>query len=564
MSLPIFEDDYNYTKSHVIRNYEKLNSVISHISNINSVANFLQHSIIYAEFDFSDDFVSNYKIMTPDELQEKLLIINNKESEIILSAVEFYKKIFDIIKDDEELNFQKYAIENNINLKYASNLSFRLSVIKKYLEHEIILKINYENLIRGKPKIEFNDTEFYLLQTGFLKNNDVVDKRKGYKLISVDKITKYPFIFYCYGSNSEGGTLRLLYLSLPYRLHLYKGADYITITFIAIELQQFIFQNITNPNVVNDNIDMEFLSTIKDAFYASKRILSLLDCENNYEESEGCLVRLVKDNELDAIKKICDSAKCFNTNIKKEDKSIFLTHPMMKKNPKSVYEHLEISTDSDRELLQKISEIEYIPPVQKYTKEETKTIKYNIKSHIHNTITKISEFLRNNFFIINHEEINFKRPDISLLGDGTLLPLLQYLNSYRYTIKNKKNNYEYYVYYSIYKIQYKKKILNNSNEYIFEDREKTYKIIDQLVPKKTNLKILPYGVYSHVVSAGIMNYKMYDYVKQTHGRFIDGTVFESSGYYFIGQYLTNLWPLNEKRIIIKSNISGKINIINKL
>ncbi len=77
-----------------------------------------------------------------------------------------------------------------------------------------------------------------------------------------------------------------------------------------------------------------------------------------------------------------------------------------------------------------------------------------------------------------------------------------------------------------------------------------YKIILAIVP--TDAKITKYGLYSEVVSAGIYVYKTMDYTSQLDVfpdpyREITRRRGDIEKYFFLGDYLKDLFPLNRIR-----------------
>ena len=76
---------------------------------------------------------------------------------------------------------------------------------------------------------------------------------------------------------------------------------------------------------------------------------------------------------------------------------------------------------------------------------------------------------------------------------------------------------------------------NNTTKKI-EEEKKSYKIILNLIPFES--KINQYGLYENYISSGIYVYKIFEYNNQT-----DYTNKIPEQYTFIGDLLTNMWPL---------------------
>jgi hypothetical protein len=115
-----------------------------------------------------------------------------------------------------------------------------------------------------------------------------------YLLIKIKNIN-YNFMFVVYRSNSHGGLFRLCSLDTP--SHLYKGeTDYVTQTFIHMDLQQFIVENLGNllvdPELILDSCPLT-TKTVSDKL----TYYDLIDGENNYRRYKHYLF-----NSIDNIK----------------------------------------------------------------------------------------------------------------------------------------------------------------------------------------------------------------------------------------------------------------------
>jgi hypothetical protein len=119
------------------------------------------------------------------------------------------------------------------------------------------------------------------------------------------------------------------------------------------------------------------------------------------------------------------------------------------------------------------------------------------------------------------------------------------LHVYRRTIQLIKGNDMFDLYYAVYTIPNTSSSSSSSSS-MNSLIAGTYKIILNLLPSPS--KFGPFGLNQSYISTGIYVYKMFEYAKQFYGRVTLKDPKPTFGnYVFLGDLLTNMWPLQEVR-----------------
>lgn len=329
-------------------------------------------------------------------------------------------------------------------------------------------------------------------------NKGVANKREHVLIESKNVSTNDTLQFAYYRSNSEGGYWRacvysgLPWAGIPYKYE--KGSDYVTSSFVDLYLQNFINKNYDQlPNL--DNILDECKFNFKNE-NASLNQISKIIVDNE---------RIISDPILYALSK-CKSGKCF-------------------RNKFDINEYID-SLNSNKKYEQELKK--KFEAIQK----ENLTLNQSIIKIYEGISEYIKEYFTCDLSTISEiGEYTFKYSDNIRISH----------NFYKIIIQNKVNNQKYRLFYSRY--QY-----INENKTDFNG---TYYSIVNIVPldAKTN----QFGLYDKIMSVGIYIYKIIEYKDQCNiddkNREIDITG-SSTCYTFIGDFMSNVWPLN----IIQQNI----------
>ena len=299
-----------------------------------------------------------------------------------------------------------------------------------------------------------------------------------------------------YRSNSEMGFWRLGFWPRGWS-GFHKGSDYVTSTFIHIELQKFIndhFDGIYEYDAdtfVNGDMG-KYINYDSKTYIANPNRFDIL-FEDKYKDR-------ISDDKYFNFLRNCKSAYCFSSN-QLTDKTFKTFAALLDR----------ITNDS--------------PDYEKFFKEKfdnnCATAKQNINNintnHIECLYKTISEFMEKYFIVLGNKrtvgDFYFKNDKMSL--DTTI-------QVYSILIKNVSENKKYKLYYGYYNFQ--------SNN---------YKMIINIVPIES--KIHKFGIYDKIVSAGVYIYKCFEYTKQCDIKSKECY----DGYYFIGNYISNVWPLNK-------------------
>lgn len=303
---------------------------------------------------------------------------------------------------------------------------------------------------------------------------------------------------YCYyRSDSEMGIWRLCMIS-DYGID--KGVDYVTSSFISIELQQFINENLSKLMV---EPEASIISRCKkspertDAF-------NLLNDEN----------RIYKNREyMFEIMERCRAAHCFTTGTFGFESVMETIEQYRKTLAKNTPEY-DIYDDFVQTLNlfcgKKCSDNDYKTRTENFIKAYYDTIGY----------------LMDKNFVLHKES-------------------KKYIGSYSFAYKNAKINHNLYGVYIISRStnQSYRLIYSYYNIYLDENSKfngNYYAIINLLPP---DAKITSSGLYDKIMSVGVYIYKILEYRKQCDIEDKTRNVGGDCRYIFLGDFLNRVWPL---------------------
>jgi len=371
---------------------------------------------------------------------------------------------------------------------------------------------------------------------------------ESYYVVKIKNITR-DIDFYVYRSNSEGGIYRLCTIRRSDD-GLNKGTNYVTTTFVHMDLQMFINTMYNNiPNAAADPV----ISIDKKCPYVDKRY------KNNPDEPQTYNEFIEKESRIDKTKifemlRLCDCGSCFkkmyiffqkvlqmhddiakNTNFWQA----FGTYDSRHKIKKKLYDFLTVTTryydrylvkadfnkftDADSKMRYIIKEIAPNPGISLENDQKIAIFK--------NYLMEIGEFLNGLVddiskpkYIGSYIFIPKKDPYIKLSFD---------IYSIKMRIKESGTYYDFIV------ARYK--YTNTKNP----KYDGTYKAIFNIVPSNASINRL--GLYSTYVDAGIYICKIFDYSVQLKTVTTDDMgrkLSYDSSYIFIGDLYKDVFPLN--------------------
>jgi hypothetical protein len=335
--------------------------------------------------------------------------------------------------------------------------------------------------------------------------------------------------YVAYKSNSEGFWRLASMTGNQY----YKGTDYVTTTFLHMELQHFLEVN------YNKLPQKEFLMMYVE--HESKRVLDEIQKGNQQENltknrqvydpyfarlakycpspsslGKSCLADLeIFEKELNPRPKFIRSNSMNSNytpnyspeiikimNISKLESSLPELNTEFRKLYKSYKEsHAEKELDED-DFVAIMSLY-----LQTYFDVDTSQQKYlfDMKLEFHVEGGSHGSIMRNEFFIWGEQ------------SDSIVMKI------YKTEIRNKQTGQKYILFYCIYNY-----------------KGAQYKGIVNVVPVEAT--VLPNGTYSKYISAGIFIYKIFDYIHQCHMT-KSGRESCEVQYVFLGDTMKNMWPL---------------------
>jgi hypothetical protein len=339
-----------------------------------------------------------------------------------------------------------------------------------------------------------------------------LEGRTVIKLQYTDISNRESDLFYVYTSISEGGILRLCipmrHTEDPKQIIYAKGQDYVTETFIHMDLQKAIYENL-EKNKIPHNPIYNNETTLAELESRSKPMYKLLSKRqfNSRRQIVDALEPL----------RLCPTAKCFTNKyldyifgLKSSEEIEFVMEPILAiMNKDNVDNFFRIMrNEKDIKIMRKeISEIlSYLNSNTKNAAESE--IKADIK--VSHYFKKLNEYLSQ---YIDYKSIeNFQ---FLFANSCKILPNL--------TINNIYHSFEV----TIDGIE----LVFIINFYSFNEDIKNKLIITNIIPKVNPIN--KFGVYDKILSVGILIYKILDYKANMNS---PGSG-DYSHYSYIGNYL---------------------------
>lgn len=379
------------------------------------------------------------------------------------------------------------ARKKSIKLKKLAKLKRTLKKVKRGGAYSITIDgIEFE--LVGKQLFKKGERQYVkIVSTVELDTPYDAVENNMYKGKRVERNT-----FFCYKSRSEG----FWRFACLYDDNMYKGEDYITETFIHIELQKFISENITNV----PDIEIEIPSSVK--------VKDLLN-KTKYLEFTDKFKELLKISCSTPVRRSLEGMFVSRSGAVSTFGVLNLLEEAEKNNnlllQQTIHTYLDLNKnaiDSDLEELKLFYKIlnSYVASIMSVNKQ---TLRFQYAF---------------NHFIGKNVNIIFNVYSVDVKIDSTEFSLI----------------------FSKYK-------------YINKGFEKEYNCIVNLIPKENKITII--GLYENVVSVGKYLCKPFDYWNQIGVEINDDVqreinpneygVHPSNRYYFVGDLIHNMYPLNE-------------------
>lgn len=331
--------------------------------------------------------------------------------------------------------------------------------------------------------------------------------------------------FHCmaYTSKSEGGIWRFCLMvdevlvpgMNPWKGLYCKGNDYITSTCLSFELQDYINRYNDKLQEEEKNISEIFGNTsgykhVNDEKGYKNRAIEIF----NYINDDS---RIVDDELIFKILDKCSAGVCFSTSGKENIMDLLLG---ILKNIEDIIPKDKLNIFANK-----------ITKTSKQLKDES------FEELIPKLYTLMSDIMEYNFDLTDDMPTKIsKEPYIYKYDDNVTFVH----NFYSIKIQSKKTKKKYNVVYS---------------RYLYFDKKRTeltkyYFIILNIIPEIA--KITKYGLFDKIVSAGVYIYKPMDYDSQLNllpnSDIMITKLKDKTYYFFIGDYLTSLFPLNRERV----------------
>jgi hypothetical protein len=391
-----------------------------------------------------------------------------------------------------------------------------------------------EHISDRHPIIEIGSNKFQLISKNVTKE---------YLFILIRNIG-HDFTFLVYRSNSHGGIFRLCTRTTEGEMHLYKGLDdYVTQTFIHIELQKFIIENyeklITNPELSIEKCPcVQSKINPKDPDPKSLYYHELVDGTNQYRKYKNniSILKILNDFKCGEgfanIETLLTKLEEGKGGILELDYQKFMMDIYKIFNPK-------YGTNGPEKCLRKSS----CPLTTKL--KETRDIEIR-KKIVRKYLEYISDYLNETFDILPGTNKKLYSDNFTIPKIKDVLISMHYC-SVDIQTKSGKTKYEYIreiskftIIYAIYEIKSSThKISNGIYSMTFNIIPMTNIVDDKIVENSINRL----GLYRFYTSIGIYLCKLFDYVQQV------GAIAEYDkivgDYVFLGDLYDGLFPVNK-------------------
>lgn len=352
----------------------------------------------------------------------------------------------------------------------------------------------------------------------------------SYQKIKIRNITQQQIDFIVYPSNSQGNIYR--FCSIDGISHLYKGNDYVTETFLHMDLQKFINHNIgkliefdeetcpTNTDII-PHMDISYKE------YMDKRLVKFtdkfLDKISELECGKGF------SNTYKIIGNIVDIYKgCCNI--------LSINHIFVLGGYMTLILRL---IDKGSDISKKVEEFNelYIDLFTKNRNGKDSGLSYDNKHKIMRFYLEFISYYMNSNFDIKFDSVKQLYSTGEFLMKKDVSIKLNFI-FYSVIVTNKISNLDYTIIYAKYK--YENSIIKKFNG--------SYSTMLNMIPHSSKdfnngNDINSLGLYKNFTTLGIYLCKPFDYVKQV--KTMAPSIASSDDYYFLGHVYTNLFPVKQ-------------------
>jgi hypothetical protein len=351
----------------------------------------------------------------------------------------------------------------------------------------------------------------------------------NYQKIKIRNITQQQIDFIVYPSNSQGNIYR--FCSIDGKSHIYKGNDYVTETFIHMDLQEFINHNIgkliefkkeicpTNTDII-PHMDMSYKE------YMDKRLVKFTD------------KFLDKISELECGKGFSNTYKIIGNiiNIYKGCCDILSINHIFTLGGYMTLILRLIGKGSD--ISKKVEEFNelYLDLFKKNRKGQDSGLSYDNKHKIMRFYLEFISYYMNSNFDIKFDSVKqiYSTGEFLMKKDTSIK--LNFI-FFSVIVTNKISNLDYTIIYAKYK--YENSIIKKFNG--------SYTTMLNMIPHgsgdpKGN-EINSLGLYKNFTTMGIYLCKSFDYGGQV--RTMAPAITADDDYYFLGHVYTNLFPVKQ-------------------
>ena len=356
--------------------------------------------------------------------------------------------------------------------------------------------------------------------------------------------------FFVYRSNSEGGIYRLCTYDHTNEI-LYKGTNYVTTSYIHIQLQIFINKNYDKIPVAKNDLPISIDKLCPDVRSRCN------DCGNNIIRYKDFIEKedRMDNNKFLKILQICECGSCFKHihTLFIKTLNIYYELETAVSEPTKANFWRTVGIDNKNIVILKIKLLEFVKKNIGYYRTYLRTIDFNDLS---------MDTLRN---IIEKEAPKIKLPDdykieifknyLKMVGDylkdiTEIVRGKEYLGTYKFI---PKKDQQVSLTFNIYSIKLR---IKNSDIYNFivaqyeyintvnPTYNGTYNTILNVVPDNVSINRL--GLYSKYVNMGIYICKIFEYHEHSMATVVGAgrKLSSKSQYIFIGDLYTDVFPLN--------------------
>ena len=352
----------------------------------------------------------------------------------------------------------------------------------------------------------------------------------NYQKIKIRNITQQQIDFIVYPSNSQGNIYR--FCSIDGVSHLYKGNDYVTETFIHMDLQKFIKYNIGkliefDEEMCPTNTDIILHMDISYKEYMDRRLvkftdkfldkISELECGKGFSNTYKII-----GNIVDIYKGCCDILSINH---------IFVLGAYMTGILKLIGKGIDISKK-----VEEFNEL-YLDLFKKNKLGKDSGLSYDNKHKIMRFYLEFISYYMNSNFDIKFDSVShiYSTGEFLMKKDTSITLNFMFFSV---IVTNKISNLDYTIIYAKYK--YKNSRINKFDG--------SYTTMLNMIPHSSKdfsngNEINSLGLYKNFTTLGIYLCKPFDYVLQVKS--MAPAIASSDDYYFLGHVYHNLFPVKQ-------------------